>query len=202
MIDLDLIHKGIVQAQQNIIAAAQSALPRLIKVSDVFPTETIEKIRALIDQQDLPWTDANRQETLPRRQISWLPESVLEEIYETCHGLTPTINEIYPDTEKFFWGCTLWQDQAGYHLDWHTDNPDIDVSMQIYLFSTGAAPGTEFAIDNKAHLVPFIVNSGYISHNSGNDRLLHRVEYAVPTDTVRYSLYAVWSRIPKHMTNT
>jgi hypothetical protein len=204
MLDQQLIYKNIQHARSALVERQAPSLysSNLFLLQNFFLTDVILKFKELVTDPDIFWETVEQQNHLNRQKISWSADTVIEEVHEICSGLTATVNELFPSTKLNFWGVSLWKDQSGYDLSWHTDNKDIDVSIQIYLFSVNNAPGTQFLINKDIYVVPFVSNTGYLSCNSTDDRLMHRTEYAVPTDTIRYSLYAVWSRIPKKVPNT
>ena len=130
----------------------------------------------------------------PRHKLAWDPESVVEEMHEVCHLLTPVLQELDPTKPIVFDGITLWRDQGGYDLDWHTDNPAIHLTMQIYLFGSQDTPGTEFKIDPGSIIAPFVPNTGYFI-DQRIVRPTHRLAYMVPENQIRYSLFALWKNI-------
>ena len=130
----------------------------------------------------------------PRYKITWDPESVIEEIYEVCHLMTPILQELDPTAPIKFDGIAIWRDHSGYDLDWHTDNPAIHLTMQIYLIGSLDNPGTEFKIDSGSIIAPFIPNTGYFI-DQRSFRPPHRVAHKVPENQIRYSLFALWKQI-------
>jgi hypothetical protein len=130
----------------------------------------------------------------PRHKLAWDPESVVEEMHEVCHLLTPVLQELDPTKPIVFDGITLWRDQGGYDLNWHTDNPAIHLTMQIYLFGSQDTPGTEFKIDSGSITAPFVPNTGYFV-DQRIVRPTHRLAHMVPENQIRYSLFALWKNI-------
>lgn len=200
MIDQNLINQNIVAlttaVNNNEIINSQL---RLIK--NAFHQALILKLQEYFDQNydnDL-WVPETTEygvpmDNIPRFKLTWEAESVIEELHEICQALTPLVIELYPDTQKKFNGIVIWRDHPGYDLAWHTDNPLIDVGLQIYLSGSPHNPGTEFKTGDTSLVLPFIPNTGYIVKHTGN-RPVHRVAYPVPVGEVRYSLFAIWENI-------
>lgn len=174
----------------------------LYHLTGVFDADILKKIKNYLDGRELPWESVAGQEKFNRKKISWQSDSVIEELHEIFMAATDCINTIFPEPKKNFWGISIWEDREGYAIDWHTDNPDIDVSIQVYLFGDGTL-GTEFSLINENIVIPDVSNSGYLLNQSiSESRLSHRTLRQVPPGRVRYSLYAVWSRYPKKSSNT
>jgi hypothetical protein len=108
--------------------------------------------------------------------------------------MTPMLHELDPTVPIKFDGITLWRDQGGYNLDWHTDNPVIHLTMQIYLSGSLDNPGTEFKIDSGSIIAPFVPNTGYFI-DQRIIRPMHRLEHVVPENQTRYSLFALWKNV-------
>lgn len=202
MIDQQLILQG----QQQIVNAfnTRSTTPsdRLWIINNVLSDDILKKLKEYINSVDKSkWETVAGQESLPRGKISWDSDTVIEELHEIYSALTDTINQAYPAPYKHFWGISLWKDTAGYSIDWHTDNPDIDLAIQIYLYGDGTL-GTTFLINSQEFNVPGDHNSGYVAYHSDQPKPLHRSQRTVPVGQVRYSLYAVWSRCAKYVANT
>jgi hypothetical protein len=133
-------------------------------------------------------------EETPRYKLEWDPESVVEEVHEVCNLITPMLQELYTCPEIIFNGITLWRDHPGYNMSWHTDNPSIHMTMQIYLFGSTDCPGTEFKTESGSITAPFVSNTGYFI-DQRTTRPVHRVTHTVPENQMRYSLFAIWKNI-------
>ena len=197
MIDHQLIKNG----EQHIIDSFNMLTPttsdRLYIINNVFTEDALKKLRQYISTvADTKWESVEGQELRPRQKISWDPDTIIEELYEICASAADIITRVYQTPPQNFWGISLWKDTAGYSVDWHTDNPNIDIAMQVYLYGNGTM-GTIFLIDGQEFVIPGNHNSGYISNHSSQEKLLHRSQCTVPPDQIRYSLYAIWSRFPK-----
>jgi len=130
----------------------------------------------------------------PRHKIEWDPESVVEEVHEVCNSVTPLLQEQYTCPDIVFDGITLWRDQPGYNISWHTDNPVIHLTMQIYLSGSSVCPGTEFKTQSGSVTASFVPNTGYFI-DQRITRPTHRTAHAVPENQIRYSLFAIWKNI-------
>jgi hypothetical protein len=200
MIDQDLINHN-VDILSTAFKNCQQLTPQLRFIQNAFDQPMLSKLKEYVDahyHSDL-WkseTTAYGQplDNRPRHKLAWDPESVVEEMHEVCHLLTPVLQQLDPTKPIVFDGITLWRDQSGYDLDWHTDNPAIHLTMQIYLFGSLDNPGTEFKIDSGSIIAPFVPNTGYFV-DQRITRPTHRLAHVVPKDQIRYSLFALWKNI-------
>lgn len=202
MTDQQLIDSGsrhLASCLDNMRAAPISGLYFL---EQVLEEATLIKLQQYLDSLDPEkWQKWPFRERQPRFSIMWDPDTILEEIHEIFGSNTGKVNDICPGVLKHFWGISIWKDLPGHWMKWHTDNADIDVAAQIYVY-TKPGVGTVFGTDENPVLVSSHHNSGYFVVQSKDQRPLHRTENRVPQGVTRFSLYAVWSRLPKHITNT
>jgi hypothetical protein len=200
MIDQDLINHN-VDILSTAFKNSRQITPQLRFIQNAFDQPMLSKLKEYVDthyHSDL-WkseTTAYGQplDNRPRHKLAWDPESVVEEMHEVCHLLTPVLQELDPTKPIVFDGITLWRDRSGYDLDWHTDNPAIHLTMQIYLFGSLDNPGTEFKIDSGSITAPFVPNTGYFV-DQRIARPTHRLAHVVPENQIRYSLFALWKNI-------
>lgn len=202
MIDQMLINRN-TDSLLSSIEHRTAVLPSyLFSISKIFDMIMIEKLKTYLDTcPPHLWTIVENQEMRARKKITWHVDTVVEELHNVFDNVTKTINTIFDTSNKFFWGISIWKDSPGYYIDWHTDNSDIDIAIQVYLY-TGVGLGTVFKINQDEVIVPSVHNSAYVIRHADHHKLLHRSESIVPIGCERYSLYAVWSRFPKHLTNT
>jgi hypothetical protein len=199
MIDNDLIHCSIQQAQNSINQATADRSDRLWLLKDFFTADLLAKLKIYIDSTDASqWqqgdTGANY---APRKKISWHSDTVIEEIHEIGLGITKHINDRFPVSEHNFIGMTLWWDEPGYIIPWHTDHPMISSALQIYLFDQAPLDlGTVFDVHGDHVLVPYQHNTGYLSLH-GPGRLRHQTSRPVAPFENRYSVYLIWSHEAK-----
>lgn len=190
MIDDKLIQQNILHAQHS-VANATPISNNILLIKNVFTTELIHKLYSyILNHVDQPWESETDEygnlQTLPRQKVRWHAESVIEETHEIFQALGETVLQKVKLNSNFR-GMTLWKDLPGYTLQWHQDNPVIDVSMQVYLAGNSKQPGTQF----RNFTVPFVPNTGYILYQT-----LGRTEHCLSgtvSDT-RYSLFSMWSR--------
>jgi hypothetical protein len=200
MIDQDLINHNL-ETLSTAFKNSQSITPQLRFIQDAFDQSMLLKLQEYVDTHFLSdlWSAETTEygqpiDDRPRHKLAWDPESVVEEMYEVCHLLTPVLQELDPTIPIVFNGITLWRDQGGYDLDWHTDNPAIHLTMQIYLFGSLSNPGTEFKIDSDSVTAPFVPNTGYFI-DQRTIRPTHRLAHIVPENQIRYSLFALWKNV-------
>jgi len=166
-------------------------------MQNVFTSEALSKLYFyILNESDKPWqmeTSADYKVLdVPRKKISWHAESIIEELHETFACLTALVVLSVQQDVKFH-GIVLWKDQEGYEIPWHTDNPLLAATMQIYVAGTTQNPGTEFElIDGSYYTCDFKVNTGYFI-NQTQHRLKHHTTGQVPNSTDRYSLFAMWT---------
>lgn len=200
MIDQDLINHN-TNTLLTAFKKSQQVTPQLRFMQNAFDQPMLSKLKEYVDahyHSDL-WNyettpSGQPMDDNPRHRLPWDPESVVEELHEVCHLFTPVLQELDLTKPIVFDGITLWRDQGGYDLDWHTDNPAIHLTMQIYLFGSKDTPGTEFKIDSGSITAPFVPNTGYFV-DQRHVRPTHRLAYMVPENQIRYSLFALWKNI-------
>jgi hypothetical protein len=69
----------------------------------------------------------------------------------------------------------------------------IDLAIQIYLTDDANDLGTKFEYNNKILSTKYQKNYGYLYDNSQG--VTHYMTTPVPKNHVRYSLYAMWSKL-------
>ena len=168
---------------------------RLIK--DALPKELLVKLYNLINQTTIDlWTKVDGQKNPARTALRWRSDSVLEELYQVGDQLTPIVSNLFKSSDQTFQGLQIWRDCEGYSIEPHVDNPIIDISLQIYLFGCSEEYGTSFIVGGKTVAIPFVENSGYLTHKKKlNDRLYHWTSKTLDAGLTRYSLYLTWSQL-------
>lgn len=202
MIDQKLIE----QASQHLARAIQdkhsTSCQDLFLITHVIDQLSLDKLQIYLSTVDEnKWQNVQGTSNYRRQRISWDNDTIVEELHDAFALLTPQINDIFPACIKNFWGISIWKDSPGYTIGWHTDDPDIDTAMQVYLY-TVPGNGTVFGSESDFLIVPSEHNTGYLLEQQQNNRVPHRSERPVPKDITRYSLYAVWSRFPKNSAHT
>ena len=204
MIDRDIINGNITQALIAIENVQPTTCPGIWQIKNIFSDRLLEKLQYHLDTiSDDCWSKVEGQEQCARRKLTWQADTVIEEMHEICSGLTDSINARFDDCQKNFLGISIWKDHPGYTMEWHQDNPIIDIGMQIFLFDQALPEcGTMFKIDGKEYLVPYISNTGYISIKDKQSSTLHKPAMPLPHNQTRYSLYSIWSRSTKNPSDT
>lgn len=198
MIDQSLITENsatLVTALEN----SNKINTRLSLVSSAFNSALLTKLQQYLNDNYhsdnwIPETNeyGTPMHEVPRYKLTWDADTVIEELHEVCAAATPVLKKMYPNSFQTFNGIVVWRDHPGYFIDWHTDNPVIGISLQLYLTENNNAPGTEFVVESGTIAVPFVKNSGYVVDHSGTNKPSHRVAYPVPDNCLRYSLFALW----------
>jgi hypothetical protein len=200
MIDQLLINSGVSSAQ----ASLNNATPitnDLCQVNQVFPRAVINKLETYLStNSEQPWeSEVSAYSTLDhnqnRKKLAWHAETVVEELHEICNGLSTLVFDKFSLHNHKFLGITIWQDSPEYFLDWHVDNDMVAASLQVYLFGNQACPGTTFMVNDREFNIDFCQNSGYLVYHNPKHQLMHKVSWPVPNNTVRYSLFAMWSKV-------
>lgn len=190
---------------QNIIQTANTNLDQALQnriqhtedfstIHNVFSADVLNKVYDyILNDSDKVWeAETTRDPSVTRSKISWHAETVIEELHMAMESITPKVQTIL-DSPVHFTGLTLWEDEENYKIDWHTDNPILMATMQIYIAGSKNNPGTEFKLDEeKYHTCDFIPNTGYFL-NQTKRRLEHHTTGSVPPHVDRYSLFGMWS---------
>ena len=200
MIDQHLIDNN-VSSLINALKDGLAISPKVKFIKDAFDQNMLSKLQVYFDNNyhsDLWKPETNEygipMKTMPRCKLQWDAESVIEEIHEVCNSVTPLLQKLYTRPTIVFDGITLWRDEPGYNIAWHTDNPKIHMTMQVYLCGSEQCPGTEFKTELGSMTAPFVPNTGYFI-DQHEVRPEHRLAYTVPKNQIRYSLFAIWKNI-------
>ena len=191
-LDFNLIEKNIQHGIQR-LEASEVICPGLLSITDLLLPELLLKLQNYIFNEKLDWGIQEHHTGVgyhyDRKKINWIPESVIEETHTVLNGLTDCIDQRFNRKNKFL-GLSIWKDEQSYQVPPHTDNPVIDISMQIYLNGNKDMDlGTKFQID-KIVGIPYETNCGYLMDNRQN--IVHFYNGKPPKDYYRYSLYAIW----------
>lgn len=186
MIDNDLITETEFHIMNSFLNKENTPSPYLYLLKNFFPLSLYEKLLNFSQNSRDYIVDKNN---IGRQKITWVPDSVFEEIYMVFQNLTPYMIQSYKKNLKFH-GLCLWKDTKNFKTSWHIDVPIIEIAIQIYLEGPQDY-GTKFKIDDLEIELPFIPNTGYIMDNSG--KLIHSMPNRVLKNDVRYSLYGIWT---------
>lgn len=194
---------------QDIIKKASDSLHTSVKnrrqhtndfstLANIFPDDVMHRINDyILNNSNKPWqletTEHGVERNVPRSKIQWHGETVIEELHCAMESITNDVQKILKTDIKFL-GIVLWQDYENYKIDWHSDNPILLATMQIYLAGSRNNPGTEFKLsEDNFHTCDFIPNTGYFLNQTHN-RLEHHTTDKVPANVSRYSLFGMWSK--------
>jgi len=192
-LEFELIKKSIEYSLDKIKTMKQSDCPDLFFLNDFLYPLLMDKLVNFLTTTEIDWQVEIYQEQLNRLKINWIPDSVIEEIHIVLESLTPELNQKFNRNNKFF-GITVWKDQEGYTIHKHDkDNSIIDIALQIYLSESLVNLGTSFEYNNEIIQVNYRKNHGYLYDNSRG--VTHYMSIPVPKEHIRYSLYAMWSKI-------
>lgn len=190
-LDFDLIKNSIAYSKKQLIDNKESsACPHLFLLSDFLYPELLEKLLNFISTTHTEWETVIYQENTVRRSITWIPDSVVEEVHMVLESLTDSVNKIFNKQAKFL-GINIWKDIHPYSIELHEDNDMVGTAMQIYLSSGPENLNTIFNYNLKTINAIYRKNSGYIMDNSF--KIIHGMLTPVPENHIRYSLYATWT---------
>ena len=119
-----------------------------------------------------------------------------DDTYRSIETLVPTLEEKFGLELGDHVDARIWHDKEGFHFHPHTDNTDIEISVQIYL--DDEAPeccGTSYFFnglkkwDNFVNIwtAPYKTGSGYLLVNTNTE--VHAMCHEVPAGCSRTSLY-------------
>lgn len=198
MIDFVLVETGKQILSGSLEQTEKICDPYLFAVKNCLPESCLQKIKQYVTGEPLSaWQSVSGQESLNRKALTWQADSIVEELHMICESATGQICRKFK-TPLNFHGIQIWQDGPGYHIAEHTDNLDINVSLQIYLFGVSTDVGTSFRLpDGRWHEICFETNNGYLLLNDHRCLIAHKSTSQVPDNSLRYSVYAVWGKRPK-----
>lgn len=192
-LDFELIKKSTEYSLDKLKNMTKSKCPDLFFLNDFLYHLMIDKLVDFLMTTEIDWQLEIYQNQLNRSKISWIPDSVIEEIHIVLKNLTPELNQKLNRNNKFL-GIAIWKDQEGYTIDKHDkDNEIIDIAVQIYLTENLTDLGTNFEYNNETIQVNYRKNYGYLYDNSRG--VPHYMSVPVPKEHIRYSLYAMWSNV-------
>jgi len=152
----------------------------------------LNKLVKFISMEELEWTVVPLQETQQRREVAWLPDSIIEETHTVIENLTNTINDKLNIKQKFN-GISIWKDWGSYESGRHSDQELIKTSLQVYLNSTEKNLATQFEYNGEIISPDYVTNAGYLMNNKS--KVKHWMKQSIPKNFNRYSLFATWTDI-------
>jgi hypothetical protein len=123
-----------------------------------------------------------------RKKISWETDNIVEVSHTVLENVTPQISKMFNKDLKFN-GIDLWKDSTGYNIARHTDNPEFNASLQVYIKNLPYL-STVFE-HNGITVTDTSPGSGYLADNTVG--IPHWLDGVVPENYNRFSLHATWT---------
>jgi hypothetical protein len=197
-LDFQLIEQSTQHALKQLSKIEQTSCPYVFLLEELLHDKLLEKLLEYVKQENINWLaeeppiDNVSHVPFPnRRKINWDPDTVIEEVHVVFNNLTNAVNKIW-NRNNIFLGLSIWKDTKNFAVNKHTDNPVIDVALQIYLNEVDSVVGTTFEYNNKLIQANHQKNHGYIMDNQA--QIVHFLPKSVPDNHTRYSVYAIWSK--------
>lgn len=195
MLDFELIDLSCNHTATQFDRKVYTGIPGLYTVENFLPARLLEKLKEFIQTENnwLHETVESGDVLYPNRmKLNWIPDTVIEETHIVLEKLTDILNVEFKRNNEFL-GLSIWKDLTGYNIGKHTDNPVIDLAIQIYLNADSVLNlGTLFEHNEQKFCVKYDMNTGYIMDNT--KKITHSMQTKIPDNHVRYSLYAIWTR--------
>ena len=196
MIDQQLIDRSTDVAKLSLTTCKSTASSDLHLLNDFLDKELVAKLKQYLNQ------DSNDKwylgELFDRDGLAWDADTVIEELHMVFDNLTTVISEQFFDRPLNFIGTHIWRDRSPFSQKWHSDNPMINVAIQLYLFDEAPSEcGTSFMINGIELAVPYIHNSGYILTTHTPPGIIHKPSIVLPPGAIRHSIYGIWSLAKK-----
>ncbi len=192
-LDFQLIEQSTKYSSDQLKNVTKTDCPDLLFLTDFLYPPLVDKLINFVTTNELDWQKEVNIEYAPRYKINWITDTVIEETHTALENLTIPLNSQFDKNNKFI-GMTVWKDNEGFTIGKHDrDNEIIDMSIQVYLTEDLTNLGTSFIYNNKIIQANYTKNCGYLYDN--NRGVTHYMDTPVPKGHVRYSLYAMWSRI-------
>lgn len=192
MIDLDLIKTSVEYSLKKLELRESVITTTLYQLENFLYPALIERLLDYIEKNDINWEKETGQYESNRKKVNWIADSPIEELHTVFDSVTESVNKIFNRNNKFG-GISIWKDELGYSISKHTDNPVIDIAIQIYLTADQKIDaGTVFVVDNREVKILFKINSGYIMDNTA--KIEHYMNGSIPENFTRYSVYAFWTK--------
>ena len=154
----------------------------------------LNKLIEFVSSEELEWAVVRYLGIWPRgrREVTWLPDSVIEETHTVIENITNTINNKLNIKQEFN-GISIWKDWGSYKSGRHSDQELIKTSLQVYLNSTEKNLATQFECNGEIICPKYVANAGYLLNNQS--KVKHWMKQPIPKNFNRYSLFATWSDI-------
>jgi hypothetical protein len=187
--------------EENIVKIQYKDI-KLFLIKNLFDDESFNELQLEIlnvMKNEENWVKVTAQESNPRKTLKQNVSKLIDNMNRSLKKskLLDHINKIMDEN---YTSCDfkVWWDTCDYFIGWHSDNQQIETSIQLYVMDTTHYHlGTSFAYlkdigkineTNKPFLtLPYIQNSGYLFKNTKTIR--HGMTMSVPDGFDRVSLY-------------
>jgi hypothetical protein len=176
---------GVSKSLQN----RQNVADGLCFLDNFLSQEYLDKILEFAQTTDKwePYKVAHQQNRFIILGQEW---DFLNILQQACIQITPQLKNIFKKPELYFGGITLWQDRHKYYIAKHTDNPEIEVAIQIYLSDNSIPLPTVFVVGDQDIAANYKINAGYLIDNS--KEIVHYLWPPIPQGEIRTSLHLTW----------
>ena len=171
----------------NCLRNREIVAPGLCFVKDFLPQELLTELLNYINLTN-DWKPYKIPNQKNRNVIQ--DSEFIDKLYPYFDKITPQIKYIFKKRKLILGGIALWQDSYQYYISKHTDNPTIQVAIQIYLSNNSYPLATTFIVDGQDVQPEYQVNSGYIMDNVAS--IKHYLWPPVPQGELRHSLHIIW----------
>lgn len=190
-LDFDLITNSTNHSLVQLSNIIKTDCPHLYLLENFLNPALLDKLIEFVnDDSNVKWNTVLYQEKTVRRSISWIPDTVIEEVHTVMENLTGAMENLFRKNTRFI-GISIWKDIHPYSISMHIDNNTVSTAIQIYLTSGPANMNTVFKYNNTEIGAVYQKNSGYIMDNTY--KVSHGMLTPVPENHSRYSLYAIWA---------
>ena len=186
MLDNELIKSGTIHTLQvlNNLSNLQNSVT---VVKNFFNQTMLDQLLEFCETTE-SWQDIGGGVIDYRKKISWETDNIVEVSHTVLENVTPQMSKIFNKDLKFN-GVDLWKDMPGYTISKHTDNPEFNASLQVYIKNLPYLK-TVFEFNGILETDPS-PGSGYLADNTTG--ISHWLDGVVPENYTRFSLHATWS---------
>jgi len=192
MIDHNLIKAGTKHSKHVLDITHATDCKDLYFFQNFLYPPLLNKLIEFVSSEELEWAVVRYLGIWPRgrREVTWLPDSVIEETHTVIENITNTINNKLNIKQEFN-GISIWKDWGSYKNERHSDHEVITTILQVYLNSTEKNLATQFECNKEIICPEYVANSGYLMNNES--KIKHWMTQQIPKNFNRYSLVATWS---------
>ena len=187
---MNLISHNRINLQTNKSLINRQDITRgLCFIEDFLPAEDLETLQKFANESTEwePYDIENQKNRSILRPNNW---EYFSTFTKSFMKLTPQLKHIFKKPALYYGGFSLWRDQHKYFIAKHTDNPVIEIGLQVYLNDNSIPLPTTFVVDGVDVRANYKINAGYVMDNS--EHLEHFFWPPIPKDETRHSLYIFW----------